>query len=384
MVRKGKQEYMIIDLDRGIEFYLSTLETEGKSPAYIDWLNKRLGYFLEYIQETYGRITQVQELSVEDGRNFLRSLMKRKMKYQDHPMHKPKPGGLKVQYIHGCGRAVRSFSTWAYEEGYLDENIMRRLRLPKLPQTQPKPLSEEEIQMVLAACFDLTREPLRNYLDENVMRRLRLPKLPQTQPKPLSEEEIQMVLAACFDLTREPLRNYAIMMLFLDTGIRLGELINLKISDIDFTASQMAIFGKGAKERIVPIGRQAKKALIEYLSRERPGAYSPKAEAQVFLTSDGLAMTSTAVQKLFQRVKRETGISKFHPHMCRHTFAIRYLMNGGDAFSLQRILGHASLDMTRKYVNLAAGDLKEKHRQYSPMDNLNVGPRRRGRPKIRN
>ena len=339
MVRKGKQEYMMIDLDRGIEFYLSTMETEGKSPAYIDWLNKRLRYFLKYIQETYGRTIQVQELSVEDGRNFLHSLMKRKNKYQDHPMHKPKPGGLKVQYIHGCGRAVRSFSTWAYNEGYLDENVMRRLRLPKLPQTQPKPLSEEQIQTVLAACLDLTREALRNY---------------------------------------------AIMMLFLDTGIRLSELINLKISDIDFTASQMAIFGKGAKERIVPIGRQAKKALIEYLSRERPGAYNPQAETQVFLTSDGLVMTTTAVQKLFQRVKRETGISKFHPHICRHTFAIRYLMNGGDAFSLQRILGHASLEMTRKYVNLATGDLKEKHRQYSPMDNLNVGPRRRGRPKIRN
>ncbi len=66
-------------------------------------------------------------------------------------MHVPQPGGLKVQYIHGCGRAVRSFSTWAHREGYLEENIMRKLKLTKFPQTQPKPLGEEELQMHYSA-----------------------------------------------------------------------------------------------------------------------------------------------------------------------------------------------------------------------------------------
>ncbi len=78
-------------------------------------------------------------------------------------------------------------------------------------------------------------------------------------------------------------------------------------------------------------------------------------------------------------MKKETGVPKFHPHTCRHTFSVRYLIHGGDAFSLQKILGHSTLEMTRKYVNLASGDVKAKHRQFSPMDNLNFRPRRRGR-----
>ena len=73
---------------------------------------------------------------------------------------------------------------------------------------------------------------------------------------------------------------------------------------------------------------------------------------------------------------------KLHPHVCRHTFSVRFLMNGGDVFSLQKILGHTSLEMTRKYVNLASGDVKEMHRRFSPMDNLNFRVNRRGRPRL--
>jgi integrase/recombinase XerD len=89
------------------------------------------------------------------------------------------------------------------------------------------------------------------------------------------------------------------------------------------------------------------------------------------------------VEKLFQRVKQRAGIAKLHPHACRHTFAVRYLVHGGDAFSLQKILGHTSLEMTRKYVNLASEDVKEEHRCFSPMDNLGFRVKGRGRPKLK-
>jgi site-specific recombinase XerD len=170
------------------------------------------------------------------------------------------------------------------------------------------------------------------------------------------------------------------MMLFLDTGIRLDELVNLKLSRIDFTSGEMTILGKGSKERKVPFGSQAKKALLDYLSKERPDPVNPQDEDQVYLNEDGYPITHDAVEKLFQRVKKTAEVPKLHPHVCRHTFSVRYLVNGGDAFSLQKILGHTSLEMTRKYVNLASGDVKEKHRRFSPMDNLNFRAKRRGRP----
>ena len=331
------RELMMISLHKAIELYLSTLATEGKSLRYIDWLKTRLRFFNGFIHQIHGENFRVQDLTVEDGREFIRELMERDKKYQDHPMHKAENGKLKVQYIHGCGRAVRSFSTWVYEEGYLDENVMRRLKLPQLPKTFPEPLSEEEIQKVLAASLDNTRERLRNF---------------------------------------------SIMMLFLDTGIRLDELVNLRLSKIDFAVGEMTILGKGSKDRKVPIGSQAKKALIDYLSKERSEPVNPQDEDRVYLNEDGYPITHDMVEKLFQRVKKSTNVSNLHPHVCRHTFSVCYLINGGDEFSLQKILGHSSLEMTRKYVNLASGDVKEKHRRFSPMDNLNFRPKIRGRPKL--
>jgi site-specific recombinase XerD len=128
-----RKNFMTVSLDKGIDLYLSTLATEGKSPRYIDWLATRLRYFHNFIKQTFGEDYTLQDLTVEDGRAYMRNLMERDTRYQDHPMIKRKKGKLKIQYIHGCGRAVRSFSSWAYEEGYLEENVMQRLKLPKIP-----------------------------------------------------------------------------------------------------------------------------------------------------------------------------------------------------------------------------------------------------------
>ena len=338
MGKRTKRELMMITLQKATGLYLAIIGTEGKSPRYIDFLKTRLCYINRYMQETYSQDIKLQEMTVEDGRDYMRSLMERTKRYKDHPMRTEEDGKLKVQNIHGLGRAVRSFSTWAFEEEYLEENVMRWLKFPQLPNTNPETFSEEEIQRVLKASLNETDEKLRNY---------------------------------------------AILMLFLDTGIRLDELVNLKLSKIDFGIGEMAVFGKGSKERKVPIGTQAKKALMDYVTIQRPEPVNPQHEDQVFLNADGYSITYDAVEKVFQRVKKVAGVAKFHPHAWRHTFSVRILMNGGDAFSLQKILGHTTLEMTRRYVNLASGDVKEKHRWFSPMDNLGFRVNGRGRPKLK-
>jgi len=335
MCAKRSIEFLSMSIEKAIELYLATLATEGKSPRYLEWLRDRLRYFTNHLHKEVGDVFHLQDLTVEHGRGYLRELMGREVKYSCHPMHVARQGKLAIQYIHGCGRAVRSFSSWAYEEGYLEENIMQRLKLPKLPSTQPEPLNEEEIRRVLGVCLDSTLERLRNF---------------------------------------------AMLMLFMDTGLRLNEVITLKQSHIDFVMGEMTILGKGNKERRVPLGSQAKKALIDYLSKERPEPENPRDADCAFLSADGQPITKEVVEKVFQRIKKAAGLTKFHPHICRHTFSVRYLMNGGDVFSLQRILGHSSLEMTRKYVNLASGDVKDKHRMFSPMDNLNFRGSTRGRP----
>ncbi len=329
------QKLMGITLEKGIEAYLGTLEIEGKSPYYIDGLKTRLRYFMDFMRQAYPQVINMTDLDLEHGREFLRSLMERQVKYLHHPIAYPREGKLSIHYMHGCGRAVRSFSSWAAEEGYLAGNVMERMKLPPIPKILPEPLNEDQIRRVLSVCLDRSLERLRNF---------------------------------------------SIMMTFLDTGLRLNELINLRLSKIDFPLGEMSIFGKGSKERMVPIGSQAKRAMIDYLSRERPEPANPQDADRVYLNADGRPITREVVEKLFQRVKVAAHLKKFHPHLCRHTFSVRYLVNGGDAFTLQKILGHTSLEMTRKYVNLASGDVKDMHRRSSPMDNLDYHGSRHGHP----
>ena len=104
-------------------------------------------------------------------------------------------------------------------------------------------------------------------------------------------------------------------------------------------------------------------------------------EERLFLTVAGDPVNKDSVAKIIRRLARRCKITRLHPHLLRHTFAVRYLINGGDVFTLQKILGHSTLDMTRRYVTLASGDVKEKHRMYSPIDNLGLVERKRGRPK---
>jgi len=322
-------------IDQAVSNYLTSLTLEGKSAEYTLWLHSRLKVFAKFFTANQGEDARINNLTIEDGRAFVKFLMERTVRYTDHKLRNEIAGGLAPTTINGYVRALRSFSTWLYEEGHTDESIFDGIKPPKIPQTLIDPLSEDEIRKVLLA---VQRD------------------------------------------TQEGQRNYAMILMFLDAGVRLSELVNLKLEDVNFGIGQFKVFGKGAKERLVPLGQTAKRALIRYLEQARPEPVNP-AEGRVFLTVSGLPISKDSVSKIVQRIARRTGITRLHPHLFRHTFAIRYLINGGDVFTLQKILGHASLDMTRQYVSLANADVKEKHILYSPVDHLGLADYRRGRPR---
>ena len=321
-------------VEQAVSNYVIAMTLEGKSSSYADWLRRRLGDFAKFFQASRGQ-ARIDSLTIEDGRAFVKYLMERKHRYTDHKLRDEVEGGLAPTTIHGYVRALRSFSSWLYDEGHTDDNIFVGIKPPKLPQTLINPLSDDEIRKLLLA---VQRDTL------------------------------------------EGTRNYAILLMFLDAGVRLSELINLKMGDVDFGVGQFKVFGKGAKERLVPLGQTAKKALIRYVEQARPDPVNPT-EQRVFLTVSGLPISKDSVEKIIQRLAKRTGIARLHPHLFRHSFAVRYLVNGGDVFTLQKILGHASLDMTRKYVTLASADVKEKHILFSPIDHLGLADYRRGRPR---
>jgi integrase/recombinase XerD len=199
---------------------------------------------------------------------------------------------------------------------------------------------------------------------------LKLPRTPRKVIQTFSHEQIQKLLGVIDMKHPTGFRNYTIILLLLDTGIRLSELIGLKIDDIDFQQSCLLVKGKGNKERVVPFGSQVRRTLRRYVMRFRSEPDSPRTE-EVFLSEDGFSLRPRAVQSMLKRLEKKANLSGIgvNPHRFRHTFAREFLVNGGNIFSLQKILGHSSLEVVKMYVNLMTNDILNQHRRFSPVDN---------------
>lgn len=162
--------------------------------------------------------------------------------------------------------------------------------------------------------------------------------------------------------------NVAIILFFLDNGLRVSELCNLQLKDLDLKQLRAFVIGKGSKERYVPFSPRTSQAIWRYHAKR--GDLYP--EDYVFSSVENRQMERGYVLKMLSRASDRAGISHVHPHRLRHTFAINYLRAGGDIFTLQMILGHESLDMVRKYSQLAQSDVKRAHRRASPVEYLRL------------
>ena len=157
-------------------------------------------------------------------------------------------------------------------------------------------------------------------------------------------------------------------MTLLDTGLRASEAASITLSNLNLTGGYIKVMGKGAKERIVPIGKYVQMTLWSYIDKVRPEPAIPDFN-NLFLSSNGKPITVNTI-KLFSRLAKSSGVKKLHAHLCRHTFAINYLLNGGDVFSLKEILGHTTLDMVNHYLHFTSSQITAQHHKYSPMDKL--------------
>jgi site-specific recombinase XerD len=223
----------------------------------------------------------------------------------------------------------------------------------------------------VASEYDLEPHPLRG---------LKVPKVPDQLVRSLREADIVQLIEAIHAHSRFPDRDLAVFLLMLDTGLRVSETASVMISDLDLEAGRCRVMGKGSKERIVPVGRRVRKAIRRYLvASGRLGQH----DGALFGRRGGGPLSTVGLQHLIQRVVAQTSLSvRCSPHVLRHTFARAFLTNGGDVFSLQRILGHSpsSLEVTRRYVQLLDDDLRETHRRASPVDHMPRIEDRRGAP----
>ena len=199
--------------------------------------------------------------------------------------------------------------------------------------------------------------------------RLESPKLGRRLPDFLSREEVGALLDSPDPDARSYWRDRAILELLYATGMRVSELAELPLANVDLDEGFITVFGKGGKERLVPVGEPALRALLRYLREVRPALdrAQGRGKGRVFLNARGAPLSRVAVWTLVKEAARRAGIRrKVSPHTLRHTFATHLLEGGADLAAVQELLGHADIATTQIYTHVDREYLREVHRRYHP------------------
>lgn len=203
-------------------------------------------------------------------------------------------------------------------------------------------------------------------IKEDPCRFLLSPKLTQKIPETLTKEEISRLLSFP-PKTFAEIRTLTILELFYACGLRVSELVSLRIESVNLKDKWVLAYGKGAKQRFIPIHDRAVKVLEIYLSEREKYLKGKESASEIFINKNGKKISRMSVWKDVNDLGRLAGIERsLHPHLFRHTFATHLLIGGADLRSLQEMLGHADLQTTQIYTHLDVQSLKEKHKKFHP------------------
>jgi len=200
--------------------------------------------------------------------------------------------------------------------------------------------------------------------------RLPLPKVPERLPDVVSIDDVDRLLSQPFPDTPAGLRDRAILETLYGCGLRASEVVGLDVTDLDLGEGFLRVFGKGSKERLVPVAGMAIHALDAYLKHARPSLRSVRSisadDAAVFLNQRGGRLTRQSVYVLVKRYGGTVGLDDLHPHTLRHSFATHLLEGGADLRSLQEMLGHADISTTQVYTHVDRRHIREEYLSTHP------------------
>lgn len=207
-----------------------------------------------------------------------------------------------------------------------------------------------------------------NYIMKDPTERVSSAKVIRKLPEVLSLYEIEKILEQPDTSDKLGLRDKAILELFYSSGLRVSELIELKISDLFLDDEVIRVLGKGSKQRIVPVGSSAVKWLREYILKSRPLLEQRiRSKNYIFLNLRGTKLSRMGVWKIVERYTKEAGIKKeVHPHTFRHSFATHLLEGGADLRSVQEMLGHSDISTTQIYTHIDREYIKQVHKDFHP------------------
>lgn len=309
-------------IDELVARYAVSNQVDGKSPKTIAWYGDILSQFLRYLKDN-GYQSILSTFNMDIIRGYI-LFLRRRPRFQGHPFISQKGDLLSPKTVQCHVRVLKALSTWLYEEEYTTTNRLKNLKLPKAAMRIMEPLSLKEIKNVVGS---INRKSYRGE------------------------------------------RNHAVVVTLLDTGLRSSEVTGITLSNLNLKDGYIRIIGKGDKERIVPIGKFVQMELMHYIEKVRPLVYDGD-NNNLFLSQDGRPMTTNTVKMVFSKLARSSRVHRLHAHLCRHTFDVNYLLNGGDIFSLREILGHTTLEMVNHYLHFTSSQITVQHHKYSPMDRI--------------
>lgn len=275
--------------------------------------------------------------------------------------------GLAKNSLSSYRTDLRKFTAWLEEKSIGIESVERAQIVRYFQSLRAAGISARSVARALAAIrglfrFLVTERHLKHDPTENIEN----PKLWVTLPKSLQPSEVETLLRAPDRSTPEGLRDAAMLELLYATGLRVSELIRVKIEDVVLDAGFLRTMGKGSKERIVPFGDSARAAIVAWLERGRPSLVK-RADPHLFLSIRGRAMSRQSFWMKIVRYAREAGItSHISPHVLRHSFATHLLENGADLRSVQLMLGHSDISTTQIYTHVSRARLQKIYDRFHP------------------
>ncbi len=297
-------------LDKALDLFLEYQQVIGSSNKSINYYKQTITYFIDFL----GNIN-IEDVTTSHYNSYVIYL--RNKNVVNNGIEKDKK--LSFDTIRTRTIAVKSFFNYLYNNKYINNNIFEGVKSFKYGKKVINILSNSQIIDII------------NYYNDNTF------------------------LGS---------RNLLIISLFLDSGLRLSEVTRLNINDILVELNSIRVLGKGNKERFVPLSDST----IRYFKKYRK--FYTAAKGRLIVDEKFNPVTNSCISCIFRVLKKQLNFDELHPHFLRHTFATLFLINGGDAISLQVILGHTTLTMTEKYVHTANQLLIAKQRRFSPLSNL--------------
>lgn len=310
--------------------FVLTKKTEGKSQATVDYYQGNLRRFVWYTNQQNWP-DDIRLLNEWHIREFLGYVSGETYRWglqgngSETSRHKASHATTRHYYV-----VLSCFFAWLTAEGFLKENPMTKIRVGKSKRPIIQPYTNDEIKSMLRLC-DYDYDHGAKFLAS---------------------------------------RNKAIILTLLDSGVRLGELVGMKINDLNKDTGCIKVIGKGNKERIVRVGKVTQKAIWKYL------LYCPSnGRQELWVTQSGKPVTNNAVKCLIRRIRQRANVdSPGNVHKFRHSFSMSFLRVDRNPFNLQILLGHSTLDMTRHYVDaLGMEDALKAHEKASPVDQMGIG-----------